>query len=59
MLLEIVNRPIRHVMTVTRTIGEPPLVVIPTIYAPGERGTGILSSLWPKGGKDNDDDDDD
>jgi uncharacterized protein involved in exopolysaccharide biosynthesis len=58
MLLEIVNRPIRHVMTVTKTIGEPPLVVIPTIYAPGERGMGILSSLWPKGGKDDDDDDD-
>lgn len=59
MLLEIVNRPIRHVMTVTKTIGEPPLVVIPTIYAPGERGIGFLSSLWPKGGNKNDDDDDD
>ncbi|MBO9670831.1 MAG: lipopolysaccharide biosynthesis protein [Sphingobium sp.] len=59
MLLEIVNRPIRHVMTVTKTIGEPPLVVIPTIYAPGERGSGILASLWPKGGKKDDDDDDD
>jgi succinoglycan biosynthesis transport protein ExoP len=58
MLLEIVNRPVRHITTVTRAIGEPPLVVIPTIYAPGERGGGILSSLWPKGGKDDDDDDD-
>jgi uncharacterized protein involved in exopolysaccharide biosynthesis len=57
-LLELVNRPIRHVMTVTQTIGEPPLVVIPTIFAPGERGIGFLSSLWPKG-KNNDDDDDD
>lgn len=59
LLLEMVNRPIRHVATVTSTIGEPPLVVIPTIYAPGERG-GFLSALWPfKGGKDKDDDDDD
>lgn len=60
LLLEIVSRPIRHVVTVARTTGEPPLVVIPTIYAPGERNLGFLANLWPKGGrKDHDDDDDD
>lgn len=61
LLLEMVNRPIRHIQTVTQTLGEPPLVVIPTIYAPGERGFGLLSKLWPfgKGSRPDDDDDDD
>jgi polysaccharide biosynthesis transport protein len=58
LLLELVNRPIRHIASVTQTIGEPPLVVIPTIYAPGERGVGFLANLWPKF-KDGPDDDDD
>ncbi len=61
LLLEMVNRPIRHIASVTHVIGEPPLVVIPTIYAPGERSFGILAGLWPSGksGKKGKDDDDD
>ena len=58
LLLELLHRPIRHISTVTRTIGEPPLVVIPTIFAPGERKGGFFSRLF-SGGKDDDDDDDD
>jgi len=58
LLLEMINRPIRHISTVTQTIGEPPLVVIPTIFAPGERGMGFLARLWPKF-KDGPGDDDD
>ncbi len=58
MVLELVHRPIRHISTVTSTVGEPPLVVIPTIYAPGERRAGFLSRLF-SGGKGDDDDDDD
>ncbi len=62
LLLELIGRPIRHVSSVTHAIGEPPLVVIPTIYAPGERGS-WLAGLWPfakgGGGKTRDDDDDD
>ncbi|MBO9574364.1 MAG: lipopolysaccharide biosynthesis protein [Sphingobium sp.] len=58
LFLELLHRPIRHISTVTRTVGEPPLVVIPTIFAPGERKAGFFSRLF-SGGKDNDDDDDD
>jgi hypothetical protein len=35
--------------------GERPLVVITTIYAPGERKEGLLARLWPGGGGDDDD----
>jgi len=55
--LEVVHRPIRHIATVTNTVGEPPLVVIPTIRAPGEQKMGFFSRFF-SGGKDDDDDDD-
>ena len=58
LLLEMVNRPIRHITGVTQATGEPPLVVIPTIYAPGERRLGFLANLWPSGKNGKDDDDD-
>jgi succinoglycan biosynthesis transport protein ExoP len=56
--LELLRRPIRHVSVVTYTMGEPPLVVIPTIYAPGDRKGGFFSRLFSGRGKDDDDDDD-
>jgi uncharacterized protein involved in exopolysaccharide biosynthesis len=56
MAMEFIFRPIRHIDTVAQVIGERPLVVIPTIYAPGERREGLLARLWPGGGDDDDDD---
>jgi polysaccharide biosynthesis transport protein len=53
--MEFIFRPIRHIDTVAAVTGEPPLVVIPTIYAPGERKDGLLARLWPGGGDDDDD----
>lgn len=54
--LELIFSPIRSVGSVTQVIGEPPLVVIPTIYGPGEKKAGFFASLWPFGGDDKDDD---
>jgi uncharacterized protein involved in exopolysaccharide biosynthesis len=53
--MEFIFRPIRHIDTVAMVTGERPLVVIPTIYAPGERKEGLLARLWPGGGDDDDD----
>jgi len=54
--LELIFSPIRAIGSVTQVIGEPPLVVIPTIYGPGEKKKGFFASLWPFGGADDDDD---
>jgi len=49
--IELVLRPIRGTAAVTQLIGEPPLVVIPTITSTAPRKGGFLSKLWPFGKK--------
>lgn len=47
--LEIVFQPIRSTGTVARIVGEPPLIVIPTIASTSGRKGGLFSKLWPFG----------